>query len=514
MPSNKIEINEQFALALSLLENGGRNIFITGKAGTGKSTLLKHFMENTGRSVVVLAPTGVSAINIGGQTIHSFFGFRPDITVEKARSIAKGRVKRETVGVFKKIDTLVIDEISMVRADIFDCMDAFLRIARGEKDVPFGGVVLAMFGDLYQLPPVVTSHEREIFSSHYKSPYFFDSRVFPSLDISLIELEKIYRQTDERFVQILNAIRNNSISDEGIAFLNERLSRDTKEGEGFIHITSLNKEAKRINDERLGALPDRPRIYHAEINGEFDEKSYPASRELTLKKGAQVMMLNNDLMGRWVNGTVATVTDLDDDSATVKLCDGREETVLPYEWRMFKFRLGTDGKKIMSESVGNFTQLPMTLAWAVTIHKSQGKTFDTAVIDIGRVFECGQTYVALSRLRSIEGLFLKSPLKKGHVRVDYRIVKFLTSLQYGASEKTMPTGDKISFIQAAIGKKIPLKIVYLKSDDTKSRRTVLPTYVGEMEYLGRTFLGMRATCDLRCEERTFRVDRIIEMNTP
>ncbi|MFH0800041.1 MAG: AAA family ATPase [Pseudomonadota bacterium] len=507
-----IEINAQFAAALNLMEEGGRPLFITGRAGTGKSTLLEYFRATTKRKAVILAPTGVAAVNVSGQTLHSFFGFRPDITVEKAAAAAKKAVKAGRAGVYRKMETLVIDEISMVRADLFDCADAFLRTVRGRRAESFGGVHVAMIGDLYQLPPVVTSHEAGIFSSHYASPYFFDSHACRAMEVEIVELEKIYRQRDDRFIALLNSIRNNTAGEAEIAALNERCDPDFDPGDGsYIHLTSLNREADAINERRLDALPGKARRFAADVSGTFDEKSFPAGSEVILKSGAQVMLLSNDPLGRWVNGTIGTVRSVRADSADVKLSGGSIENIGPHTWQMFRFGLDKAGKSIVSEAVGKFTQIPLALAWAVTIHKAQGKTFDRAVIDIGRVFACGQTYVALSRARSLDGIVLKSRLKKGHVRVDPRVVKFLTSHHYAISEKKMPLADKIRMIEEAIETGKLLEMSYLKASDVKSARIIEPLEVGEMEYAGRAFPGLRAICRKRNEERVFRVDRILEM---
>lgn len=507
-----IEINEKFATALKLMEQGDRHVFVTGKAGTGKSTLLEYFRSTTKKNIVVLAPTGVAAVNVGGQTLHSFFGFKPDITVEKAERSAKKVVKMGRADIYRKIETLVIDEISMVRADLFDCADAFMRTVRGKKKLLFGGARLAMIGDLYQLPPVVTSRERGLFEGHYASPFFFDSRAYDDMCVEIVELDKIYRQRDGRFVEILNAIRNNTASDAEIAALNERFDANAGAGEGHqIHLTSLNREADRINEERLASLRGRSKRYDAGISGEFEEKSYPAPAALRLKVGAQVMLLSNDSQARWVNGTIAEVTVMDAEGVEVKLPDGSVEDVAPHTWDMFRFDLEGDGRSIVSRSVGKFEQLPLMLAWAVTIHKSQGKTFDRAVIDVGRAFAPGQVYVALSRLRTLDGMVLASRLKKGHVRVDYRVVNFLTNHQYELSEKLMPLDKKVGMIEDAIEQGRALAITYLKSSDIKSSRVIEPIEVGEMEYAGVPFIGVRAICRMQGEERVFRVDRILDI---
>lgn len=511
--SHGIEINDQFAKALELMNGGEKNLFVTGRAGTGKSTLLTYFRETTKRQVVVLAPTGVAAVNVKGQTIHSFFGFKPDITVEKARRVAKKVLSLNEAGVYQKIETLVIDEISMVRADVFDCVDAFLRIARKRGGAAFGGARLVMIGDLYQLPPVVPSRERDIFSHHYTSPFFFDSRSFASLGVEFLELEKIYRQHDDKFISLLNAIRNNTIDGAGIVALNKRFANGNspKENEGYIHLTALNRDADVVNEKRLVALHGKSREFVANVTGKFDERSYPADSVVKLKIAAQVMLLNNDPYGRWVNGTIGMVVGMGKESVRVKLQSGETEDVEPFTWNLFRFDVNEKTKRIVSESVGKFTQIPLMLAWALTIHKSQGKTFDRAIIDVGRAFAAGQVYVALSRLRTLDGMMLFQPLKKNHVRVDWRVVKFMTGHSYAVSEKEMPLGEKISLIESAIKSGQRLAITYLKSSDVKSKRIVEPVEVGEMEYKGKPFTGLRCICNLRGEERVFSVRRILEM---
>ncbi len=513
MELSKIEINPQFADALERIEAGGQPIFVTGRAGTGKSTLLEYFRATTKRKIVVLAPTGVAAVNVTGQTIHSFFGFKPDITVEKAKRAAKSAAKAGRDKLYRKIETLVIDEVSMVRADLFDCIDAFLRITRGKKAIAFGGVHLVLIGDLYQLPPVVTSREAPIFRGHYAGPYFFDAHACEHLDLSIVELEKIYRQRDDRFIDLLGAIRNNTAGPEEIEALNARFDPrfEPRDDDDFIHLTALNREAAAVNTQRLNALSGRARRYTATISGRFDEKAFPADEIISLKPGAQVMLLNNDGWGRWVNGTIAHVEKTQADAVTVRLPDGSHEEVEPYPWQMFRFELDRRGRSIVSEPVGTFEQIPLALAWAVTIHKSQGKTFDRAVIDIGRAFACGQTYVALSRVRSLEGIVLRSKLKRGHVRVDRRVQRFLTGYRYAISEAHMPLEEKFRIIEEAIEDEASLAITYLKASDVRSERVITPLEVGEMEYAGVLFPGVRAICATRGEERVFRVDRILEM---
>lgn len=521
-----IEINDQFREALRLMNATDQHVFITGRAGTGKSTLLQYFRDHTEKNVAVLAPTGVAAVNIKGQTIHSFFGFRPDITPERA-----GTLKPRHKEVYKKLDAIVIDEISMVRADLFDCVDVFLRRFGKKRTKPFGGIQMIFIGDLYQLPPVVTSREKALFSEHYRSPYFFDSGVFRAscfaddtlLDspafMEFIELEKVYRQTDVRFLSLLNAIRNNTADEDDLRAINRRYHPDF-EASGddlYICLTTTNDLARSINTQRLAALEGEVFSFEGQIRGDFDIKALPTELNLQMKEGAQVMLLNNDSLGRWINGSIGTVVDIesqeeDPDIIWVELADGEVVDVLPYRWDMFEFTYDKTSKSVMSDSVGSFTQYPLKLAWAVTIHKSQGMTFDRTIIDIGRgTFSHGQLYVALSRCRTLNGIVLKKPVQKKHILMDWRVVKFVTDYQYRQARERQPVQDRTAMIEEAIRKKQRLEIVYLKTKDVKSRRVIIPTYAGEMDYNGRKFPGLQAFCTERNAERVFHLDRILDM---
>ncbi len=410
------------------MEHSNKNVFITGRAGTGKSTLLSYFRRMTRKRVAVIAPTGVAALNVQGQTIHSFFGFKPGITVDQVRRI---RIRDEDKNIYRKLDTIVIDEISMVRADLLDCIDRFLRWNGPHTEQPFGGVQMIFFGDLYQLPPVVTATEKPVFGVVYETPYFYSALSFGTLNMELFELEKVYRQRDQEFIDLLNGIRNNSITEAELEKINRRFIPDYEPSpdQAFVFLTTTNEMANRINDERLAQLHTPEYRFAAEIEGDFGAEYLPTKIELQVKVGAQIMMLNNDSGERWVNGTIGRITEIRetglDPTIFAELAENDCVEIVPYNWEIYRFFV--DKGQLKSEVMGRFKQYPLMLAWAVTIHKSQGKTFDRVIIDLGRgAFAHGQTYVALSRCTTLEGLILKQPLKKKHVLTDYRIMKFLT----------------------------------------------------------------------------------------
>lgn len=513
-PQAALEFTEPFERALRLMEETRRHVFVTGRAGTGKSTLLQHFKETTAKRAAVLAPTGVAALNVGGQTIHSFFRFKPDVTPESARKKLRG----EGAGIYKKLDAIVIDEVSMARADLMDCVDAFLRANGPEKDAPFGGLQMIFIGDLYQLPPVVGAAEKMLFKTLYLSPYFFSARVFQGLEMEFVELEKIYRQRDDRFIDVLNAIRNRTVTEEDLALLNTRVDPgfEPPADEYYIHLTSTNTLADAYNEEQLGKLKGRTWTSTGIVEGEFGKEYLPTAVELKLKKGAQVMLLNNDAWSRWVNGTIGRITGFVKDAGDgalirVRLDDGRTVEVAPFTWEIFRFSLKDGG--LESEEVGRFTQFPLRLAFAVTIHKSQGKTFQRAIIDVGRgTFAPGQMYVALSRCTSLEGIVLRKPLRKQDILLDWAVIRYLTRSQYDQAARTLSLEEKRRVLEDAIREKRPLEMVYLKGTDVKSRRTIQPLRMGEMEYAGRPFLGLEAWCRTRRDRRVFNVEKILSLD--
>jgi len=392
MPKSKpkqkgIELNADFQRALAIMERTATKAFITGRAGTGKSTLLEYFRTITKKKIAVLAPTGVAALNVKGQTIHSFFKFKPNVTLQKIKRIKKDEDHPATI--YEKLDSIIIDEVSMVRADLLDCVDKFLRLNGPKKYFPFGGIQMIFVGDLYQLPPVVSNDEKEIFDAAYETPYFFSARVFESFKMEFVELEKIYRQHDEGFIDLLNAIRNNSITEAELKLLNRRfLPEYTPPPDDFyIYLTTTNKTAELINMERLEMLPGETYAFTGSLEGEFGKESLLTAVELQMKTGAQIMMLNNDAAGRWVNGTIGKVLGIEfveNNEAIIiaELSDGETVTISPYTWEIYKFYI--KDAALESAIVGRFTQYPLMLAWAVTIHKGQGITCEKVIFDIGR----------------------------------------------------------------------------------------------------------------------------------
>lgn len=513
----QIERNAQFEEAYDLLEHTRTHVFLTGKAGTGKSTLLTYFRAQSTKNVVVLAPTGVAAVHIEGETIHSFFHFRPNVTPENAqRTAAKHKNKK----IYQAVETIILDEVSMVRADLLDSIDIFLRTVRS-SDEPFGGVQMIFIGDMYQLPPVTTSADRRALLEIYPSPYFFDARVMHQLRSPLfgegfvyIELETVYRQKDDAFIQLLNAIRNRSISPQQMETLNSRIiSSRQKPTDRHMYLTVTNAQAHGINTKRLQRLGTKEFLYEGEIEGDFDTKSLPTDIELVLKKGARVMFVNNDLSGRWINGTLGTVVGLTTEEVHVEIDGGEIVKVEMTIWHMYEATYNAKTKRIDHTITGSFSQIPLRLAWAITIHKSQGKTFESVVIDIGRgTFAHGQMYVALSRCRSFEGILLAQEVRKNHILVDFTIVQFITRLQYVLSERSLSLEEKIQRIERAIQDGMEITITYLKARDEKSRRMILPESVGEMSYAGKTYIGLAAYCKTRKASRVFRVDRILEIH--
>lgn len=425
LPVDNIDLNPQSIAALEAMEKGQEHVFLTGRAGTGKSTLLRHFLGTTKKNVAVLAPTGVAALLVGGQTIHSFFRFPAGITPDAVHPVASAKRK-----LYQTLDAIVIDEVSMVRADLLDSVDKFLRMNGKSFKQPFGGVRMIFIGDLFQLPPVVPAHEEYIFNEEYQGPYFFNAHAFESLELRCIELQQVYRQRDSQFIEALDAIRTGACTDQHVQLLNSRYHQQQDESDLVVHLTTRTFMADAVNKEKLAALVSKEVRFEGDVEGDIMESDLPTSRVLTLKEGAQVMLLNNDSAKRWVNGDIGKITrivrGLQGTRVEVELSDGRRELVGMYRWEKTKFALDADTGRVQSEMVGAFTQVPLRLAWAVTIHKGQGKTFERVAVDFGEgTFAHGQAYVALSRCTSLQGLTLKTPLLKRHIMVDGRVREFL-----------------------------------------------------------------------------------------
>jgi len=513
-PQDKIELNPEFRSALRIMEETEKSIFVTGRAGTGKSTLLKYFRDVTDKKIAVIAPTGVAALNVQGQTIHSFCRFKPNITLERIKRLRYSATRKN---IYEKLDAIVIDEISMVRADLLDCVDKFLRLNGRNVDLPFGGIQMIFIGDLHQLPPVVNRQERELFNALYETPYFYGARLFREFEMEFVELEKVYRQKDADFITLLNSIRNRSIDEAGLEIINRRYQPDFQPpaGDFYIYLTTTNAGAETINQEWLEKLLTDAHCFTAGIEGEFGREYLPTASELTVKSGAQVMMLNNDAEGRWVNGSIGEITEIirdveGNEVINVVLAEGETVGVTPFTWEIYNYFV--EGEALQSKVVGSFTQYPLMLAWAVTIHKSQGKTFDKVIIDFGRgTFAHGQAYVALSRCTSLDGIVLKQPFRKQHILMDYDVIKYLTRYQYDRANKALPADEKTAIIKQAILHRTPLEILYLKPDEEKSKRIIVPRSIGEMEFKGKVYTGIRAFCLMRGEDRTFRLDRILDI---
>ena len=423
-----------FEMAERYVKATGRSVFLTGKAGTGKTTFLKYITQTTAKRFVVLAPTGVAAINAGGSTIHSFFQlplcpYLPDVKEliteyqmpERYRSLRKERVK-----IIRTLDLLIIDEISMVRADLLDAVDMTLRKYR-HNDKPFGGVQLLMIGDAQQLSPVVKDSERQYMSQVYQSPYFFHSKALSRLQYVTIELQKVHRQKDAEFLDILNAVREDRMTAQLLRKINERVGVPPvrqEDGTEPIRLTTHNVRADEVNSRKLAELPDDPSLFTAQIEGDFPEHSYPADEVLELKPGAQVMFIRNDSEGKYYNGKLAKVEKIAKGVVTVSDSNGEMIDVTPVEWPNTQYELDDESGEICQNVVGTFRQLPLRIAWAITIHKSQGLTFDNVVIDAGAAFAFGQVYVALSRCRSLEGITLESPITSSGIYRDMHVAAF------------------------------------------------------------------------------------------
>jgi hypothetical protein len=454
--ASKPPINHELKLAQDFVQYTGRHIFLTGKAGTGKTTFLHNLKGNTAKRMIVTAPTGVAAINAGGVTLHSFFQlpFGPFIPGSEAYEKNRQRMFRfskEKKRIIKSLDLLVIDEISMVRADLLDAVDAVLRQHRRNEE-PFGGVQLLMIGDLHQLSPVAKQNEWQLLQEHYASVYFFSSHALGRTDVLTIELQHIYRQSDPRFIELLNRVRDNRLDAAAIGELNQRYVKDytPEEGEGYITLTTHNRNADVINKTRLAALGEKEYCFDAEVSGDFPEHAHPAPGALVLKKGAQVMFLRNDTSGekRYFNGKIGKIKRISREDIRIQ-CPGEPAEILvqPIEWENIKYTVNEENKEIQEEVIGKFKQFPLKPAWAITIHKSQGLTFDKAVIDAQSAFTHGQFYVALSRCKTLEGMVLRSPIPSRGIDTDAAVLTFVETARRNPPSENVLRAAKIEYQQ-------------------------------------------------------------------
>ena len=426
--------NPEFQDAWSVIRKTHRSVFLTGKAGTGKSTFLKYICANTTKNHIVLAPTGIAAVNVGGQTMHSFFKipFKPMVPddpdyANPTRMRKMLRYTKEKVKLIRELELIIIDEISMVRADIIDFVDRVLRVYSGNMREPFGGKQLLLVGDIFQLEPVVTHDTRDILRRYYKNFFFFNARAFAQINLVAIELRKIYRQSDNDFIALLDRIRINRASSTDIARLNQRCNPDYHEvNDDFVITLATRRDTvDSINDEHMKALKTPEYVYEGAIEGDFPENSLPTAYNLALKEGAQVIFIRNDKEGRWCNGTIARITKLTDTRVYVALENGKEMAVEREIWENMQYTYNEKEKKVEEKVLGSFSQIPIKPAWALTVHRSQGLTFNKVVIDFaGGAFTGGQTYVALSRCTSLEGITLLKPLSERDIIVSMAVVDF------------------------------------------------------------------------------------------
>ncbi|MGZ3899323.1 MAG: helix-turn-helix domain-containing protein [Bacteroidia bacterium] len=455
-----IEINPQFEQVLNFINHTNQIVFLTGKAGTGKTTLLKYIKQNTYKQISIVAPTGVAAINAGGSTIHSFFQFPftpflPSLKegIPDKNNLPVLKYNSQRLSIFKNLELLVIDEVSMVRADMLDQIDITLRQTRKKWHLPFGGVQVMLIGDMYQLSPVVQPDEWRILGDYYNSPYFFDSHVIKNNSPVFIELDKIYRQTEGTFIDLLNKVRNNKMDLRDLELLNSHYKANiTQEDyQNNVTLTTHNRKADEINLRSLNALPGKEFRFFCKVEGSFSEKNYPADEKLILKEGTRVMFLKNNPEKNYYNGKIGVVSYIDQETIRVKCEEDKNEIeVQREEWTNVSYKVDKSTKHINEEILGTFNQYPLRLAWAITIHKSQGLTFDKLIIDAAEAFSSGQVYVALSRCRGLSGLTLSSKISPQSLMNDKRIVDFSTTKQNSEEVNSIFSGSKKNYIKTVL----------------------------------------------------------------
>ena len=484
--------NKEFNKAIDYILNTDKTIYLTGKAGTGKTTFLKYLKKVTHKRMVVLAPTGVAAINASGETIHSFFHIRPFVYIPEdplrtadnelnelsMKSIFKHlKYSKSKVELIRNLEAIAIDEVSMVRCDIMDVIDKILRLYR-DSTKPFGGVQMILVGDAYQLPPIVKKEEQEILKSSYDGIFFFDSKVMEQIinnnQLIYVELQKVYRQNDSKFIELLDRVRVNDMQDKDFALFDSKINKDKfiNENKSHIILTTTNVKVNYINEKRLAALPTQSKVYNAVVTGTFAEKERPTDIALELKVGAQIIFIRNDKENRYYNGKLGVVKHLGEKFLLIETETNNGEkidvTVHPETWKSVSYKWNKTENVIEEEILGTFMQLPVRLAWAITVHKSQGMSFDRVMADLGNSFETGQVYVALSRCRSLEGLLLSSKIKPQSIIADPRVIEFSKNMsEYYAAEDVMLINQTEKIDEKA---KLYSEIIELKK------------YIKELEY--------------------------------
>ena len=434
--------NKEMMQAYRLLRNTNTSFFLTGRAGTGKTTFVKNAQKEIHKNFIVLAPTGVAAINAGGVTIHSFFGFEPKVLTP----FDKARLNKEHCSILRSADTIIIDEVSMVRCDMIDAIDRTLQKCM-KNTLPFGGKQILFVGDMFQLEPVVVEDDRAELKKMYgdQKPFFFNAHVFSRITVNPIELQVVYRQTDTKFISLLDNIRNENVKAVDLQTLNSRVGKTCDKDKAVITLTSTNRVARRINETLLAQMQEPDYVFEGTVEGDFDVAKFSSTEQtLHLRVGAQVMFTKNDISKRWVNGTLGKVEKIEDDAIYVKLNNGNTQLVERVTWEKVKYSYNKETKETEKKIVGTFTQFPLKLAWAITIHKSQGLTFDQVKIDLsGGVFAAGQTYVALSRARSLDGLYLQKPVLAGHVKTHEDVLELASTFNAPELEEEINVGEEI-----------------------------------------------------------------------